>query len=386
MKQIPENSLDSLRLEIDEIDSQLVQLLAKRSQVTQRVGNYKRSRGLPVYVPERESQLISKRRAEAINLGVSPQLVEDILRRMMRESYSTQDSHYQCLRDGGGNVVIVGGDGALGKVFVRAFESSNYTVNIIGESDWAAASSLLSEANLVVVAVPIDVTCDVIRQLSKLPNDCILADVTSIKKQPMQAMLNAHNGPVVGLHPMFGPDVSGLVKQVIAVCHGRNQEQYQWLLDQLALWGAVLYESEAENHDHAMSFIQVMRHFSTFVYGAHLQQEQVDLDQLLKFSSPIYRLELAMVGRLFAQNPSLYADIIFSNKDSIKLLKRFNQRFSNAITLLETGDKTAFKNQFLDVANWFGDYAGVFLQESKGLLLKAADDRHISSVGSEDGI
>ncbi|MDI8296325.1 hypothetical protein MJI53_23840, partial [Salmonella enterica subsp. enterica serovar Anatum] len=42
-------------------------------------------------------------------------------------------------------------------------------------------------------------------------------------------------------------------------------------------------------------------------------EENVQLEQLLALSSPIYRLELAMVGRLFAQDPQLYADIIMSS-------------------------------------------------------------------------
>lgn len=50
-----------------------------------------------------------------------------------------------------------------------------------------------------------------------------------------------------------------------------------------------------------MAFIQALRHFATFAYGLHLAEENVRLEQLLALSSPIYRLELAMVGRLFAQ-------------------------------------------------------------------------------------
>ena len=98
---------------------------------------------------------------------------------------------------------------------------------------------MLANADLVLVAVPINVTCEVVAGLNKLPSHCVLADITSIKQAPLEAMMKAHSGPVVGLHPMFGPDVNGFVKQVVVVCHGRQQDDYQWLLNQLALWGAV---------------------------------------------------------------------------------------------------------------------------------------------------
>jgi chorismate mutase/prephenate dehydrogenase len=36
-----------------------------------------------------------------------------------------------------------------------------------------------------------------------------------VKNGPLQAMLAAHQGPVLGLHPMFGPDSGSLAKQVV---------------------------------------------------------------------------------------------------------------------------------------------------------------------------
>ncbi len=57
--------------------------------------------------------------------------------------------------------------------------------------------------------------------------------------------------------------------------------------------------------------------------------------QLLALSSPIYRLELAMVGRLFAQDPQLYADIIMSSERNLALIKRYYKRFGEAIELLD---------------------------------------------------
>lgn len=65
--------------------------------------------------------------------------------------------------------------------------------------------------------------------------------------------------------------------------------------------GARLHRISAVEHDQNMAFIQALRHFATFAYGLHLAEENVQLEQLLALSSPIYRLELAMVGRLFAQ-------------------------------------------------------------------------------------
>jgi len=367
--------LNTLREGIDELDSQLVELLAKRSALTTQVGQIKAEAGMPVYVPEREKALITSRRAQAEAQGVSPDLTEDLLRRIMRESYHTQNNRYRCVNPSLGQVVVIGGAGALGKVFVGLFERSGYQVTVVEQEDWQSgdAQQTLSQAALVIVAVPINVTEHVIAQLTMLPEDCILADITSIKDKPLKAMLEAHQGPVVGLHPMFGPDAPGMIKQVVVVCDGRQQQRYRWLIDQMRIWGATIHKSTSQEHDKAMAYIQVMRHFNTFVYGAHLKGENPDLESLTMFSSPIYRLELAMVGRLFAQAPALYADIIFNNPDNFALLRRFYDRFGLALTLLEQGDKDAFIAQFSDIGQWFGEYAKTCLVDSKQLLLKADD-------------
>jgi len=216
--------------------------------------------------------------------------------------------------------------------------------------------------------VPINITVEVINQLKNIPIDCILADVTSIKVKPVAAMMLAHQGPVIGLHPMFGPDVKSFNDQTVIICDGRKGEQYQWFVEQLREWQAIPYAISAEQHDAAMSMIQVMRHFSTTTYGFHLMQENVDLAEIIKLSSPIYRLELAMVGRLFAQDPNLYADIIFSNLDNVQSLKRYASRFEHLLRILEANDKQAFIDLFNQTSDWFGEYAEQFLAESSEML------------------
>lgn len=367
--------LSQLRAQIDALDSELVDLLNRRAKVTAQVGQVKSRTGMPIYVPEREAELISKRREEAQAQGVSPGLVEDLLRRIMRESYATQDGDFLQANPDAGTIVIVGGRGALGRIFVELFERSHYQVAVIEKEDWPNASEILAQASLVLVCVPITLAEKVISQLPTLPENCILADITSVKQSPLAAMLAQHNGPVVGLHPMFGPDSMGMVKQVVVVCDGRQKEHYHWLIEQMRIWGANVQHSSAEQHDSAMAFIQVMRHFNTFVYGAHLQHEAPDLQLLTEFSSPIYRLELAMVGRLFAQDPELYADIIFNDKRNVALLQRFNERFNEAVSLFEQGDKSEFIKHFMQIGSWFGDYAKQCLVDSKRLLLKADDDQ-----------
>ncbi|MCG9555406.1 bifunctional chorismate mutase/prephenate dehydrogenase [Vibrio sp. Isolate31] len=369
--------LNELRDQIDAVDKQMLDLLAQRLALVEKVGEVKSEHGLPIYVPEREAAMLASRRQEAEKIGVPPQLIEDILRRTMRESYASEkDSGFKCLNPELRSVVIVGGNGQLGGLFGRMFKLSGYEVKVLGSQDWDKADEILDNVGLVVVTVPIHLTEGVIAKLGNLPSDCILCDLTSIKSKPLQAMMNMHHGPVVGLHPMFGPDVSSLAKQVIVYSDGRGSESYQWLLDQFGIWGASLCQMDAADHDHGMTLIQALRHFTSFAYGLHLSKENPNIDQLLKLSSPIYRLEIAMVGRLFAQDPNLYGDIILSSDENIEMIRRFHSCFGGALEILDGKDKAKFVESFNQVSDWFGDYSQQFLQESQSLLKQAHDSIH----------
>jgi len=72
--------LDQLREQIDRLDQQLVDLLAQRQRVVQRVTEVKQQQALPTFHPAREENLISTRRAQAAQAGLDPDYVEDLFR------------------------------------------------------------------------------------------------------------------------------------------------------------------------------------------------------------------------------------------------------------------------------------------------------------------
>lgn len=371
----PPRDLTVLRQLIDDVDRRFLALLAERRDLVAEVARYKTDHGTPVYVPEREAALLEARRAEARAAGLSPDLIEDLLRRIMRESYQAEGDHgYRCVLDDPVPVVIVGGRGAMGRLLDDLFTRSGYPVRILEADDWPDAPARLAGAGVVLVSVPIHTTIAVIEQLAPLlaPN-VILADITSRKREVTAAMLAAHQGPVRALHPMFGPTVPSLAKQVVVDCGGRDLDASNWLLDQIRVWGAKVVPVDPDAHDRAMAVIQALRHFTTFCYGAHLAAEDVDLDTLLAISSPIYRLELAMTGRLFAQDETLYGDIIFGSQHGLELAERYLARLQDTVAVYRAGDREEFQRRFREIRQWFGPLADAFLAESSVLLAQARD-------------
>ncbi|MBB1396752.1 bifunctional chorismate mutase/prephenate dehydrogenase [Pseudoalteromonas sp. SG44-8] len=366
--------LDKLREGIDECDAQLVALLARRNSITEQIGAIKQQTGASLHAPDREATLLAARRQEAINQGVNPELVEDILRRMMREAYQNQQAKLACSAPQLSPIVIVGGQGAMGQLFAQQFIRSGYEVRILDKEQQSNAQEILAGAKLVMISVPINALETVVTALPKLDDDCLLVDITSVKQAPLKVLKAVHSGPVVGLHPMFGPDISHWVKQTVVVCEGRNHEIAQGLLSQLQVWGCQLVELDAQKHDEAMQIIQVMRHLTTFVYGQFLAKQGHTLEELRSCSSPIYQLELMMVGRLFAQSPELYSDIMLAQFDNVEpLLAQYQDTFASTLAKLKAGDKAALIDSFADAKAYFSDATAHFLTQSRSLLNKAND-------------
>jgi chorismate mutase / prephenate dehydrogenase len=368
-------TLESLRREIDGVDAQVVELLARRWGAVQRVVAIKTAHHLPVYHPAREEDLISQRRDQAVRAGLDPDHVEELFRSILRQSRVRQTVQVSRVPvRPGATVLMVGGGGKMGVYFGRWFEATGYEVRVLEAGDWGSVGALCAGVDAAIVSVPIDRTVWVIQELGRhLPAGCVLADITSVKAGPVSAMLSAHAGPVVGLHPLFGPATATMDQQVVVACPGRDLELAQWLLDQFTAWGNIVVPLEAREHDDLMTIVQGLRHFATFAFGDFLCHQDVNVGRTLELSSPIYRLELGMIGRLFAQDPELYAEIIFATPERRQVLLKFVESVGRHRALLEAADKEAFCAEFRRIAGWFGPFCGQAMRESSFLIEKLVE-------------
>lgn len=82
--------ISRVRRHIDQIDRQIVRLLARRQALSLEIGEVKRSRGLPVHIPDRESELLEVVRDEAAHLGVDMAHVEALFDLVLAESRRLQ--------------------------------------------------------------------------------------------------------------------------------------------------------------------------------------------------------------------------------------------------------------------------------------------------------
>ena len=364
-------SLEVLRGHIDAIDRDILQLLAKRMAIVAELAGVKRDQGVRVRDARREREIISDRRERAEQLGLSAELIESIFRLIMWASRDYQASLKAEVPVDmqPKTVAIIGGHGGIGRRMAQLFTELGHTV-LISDVDTALTPERAAQsADVTLIAVPIAVTEQVIKQVGPhVPKAGLLMDVTSVKSMPLAAMLASTEASVLGTHPMFGPSVHSLQGQRMVLCRGRGDAWADWARDVFKARGLAITEASAEEHDRAMALVQVLTHYQTQVFGLTLSRFGAPLAEGLKFTSPAYLMELYVAGRHFGQDPALYGPIEMMNP----LTHRVTAAFRDAAEALEKAllsrDQGAFASVFSEVRAFFGEFIAEATEQSKFMI------------------
>ncbi len=86
-----DDSLTEMRQQIDSIDSQLIDLLARRMQVCLAVGEYKKRNGISVVQKNRYHEILEKRSRQGVDKGLDPTYVKNIMNLIHDESVLRQE-------------------------------------------------------------------------------------------------------------------------------------------------------------------------------------------------------------------------------------------------------------------------------------------------------
>jgi prephenate dehydrogenase len=257
----------------------------------------------------------------------------------------------------------------MGHFFQQKLSAAGHYVSILDQRDWEQAESLLEKADLVLVCVPIEYTIEVIHKLAKyLSPTTALADIASIKTSILQTMLEQHSGPVMGLHPMFGPGIKSFLSQKVVVCSGRGDNAFQWLLDLIENDGGKLIMSTPEEHDQMMIAVQAIRNFKTFSLGVCLVEEEIDIRRSLDFSSPIFRLEIDIVSRLFSQSAPLVVDIMLATPERREAIKRLAATYNRLAQLIIQNDRDTLIREFKAAHSFLGEEMNSAVEESTHVI------------------
>ncbi|MBG83019.1 MAG: bifunctional chorismate mutase/prephenate dehydrogenase [Phycisphaerae bacterium] len=367
------NDLIPLRERIDELDRRFVELLAERNELVAQVADVKRRSGFPIRDSSREGQMLEDRRTLGVKDGIRPEVVESLFRVILWASRDRQAAlraavpiHVDPRR-----IAIIGGNGGMGRCLEKMFLDQGHQVLIADVDTTLTPKEAAEQADATVISVPIRSTREVIELVGPAcGEDSLLLDVTSIKSDPVEAMVNSTSANVIGTHPLFGPAINSLQGQRVVMTPARlhDGEWESWLHSSFKAAGLEVIQSTPEKHDRIMSVVQVLTHYSTEVIGRTMQALDVSIAESLQFTSPIYHMELLMAARHFAQSPDLYSAIEMSNPNTEAVTSAFTRAAEEMRSLIISGDQDGFRDTFGEVRDFFGEFSKTALVESSYLI------------------
>jgi isochorismate pyruvate lyase len=87
-------SLDEARVEIDKLDDKIVELIAQRNAYIKQIAHFKNSIE-EIKSEDRISSVINRLRAKAIELNLSPNLINDIYIRLIDDMVESEISEFK---------------------------------------------------------------------------------------------------------------------------------------------------------------------------------------------------------------------------------------------------------------------------------------------------
>jgi len=304
------------------------------------------------------------------------------------------------------NVTIIGGTRGLGKWIANELIKEEFNVTITSRNKTSGEKiakkinaqysndniEAIENADLIIFSVPIENMTETIKDVAPYaPENSLLMDITSVKKEPSETLLkySPKNTEILPCHPMFGPRVPSIEGQVIILTpdKDRSNKSFEIIKSFLEKKNAHVVVSTPEEHDKIMSVVQGITHFSYISIASTIKKLNISVKKSREFASPIYSLMLDMISRIVSQNPYLYYSIQKSNNETAISRKTFIDECIYLSKLIENGNEELFVENMSDSAKHLDEFEEALGRSDKAISILTNDLNVLKeSIGKEIGV
>lgn len=342
-----------LRQRLDQIDTGIIDLIAERQAVVTTIAEHKFKTGLPLRHYQREREVIDRGVARAESLGLPGSVARDVLEILIHHSLSKQETHKLVQSDHGQGqrALVIGGLGRMGVWMSRYLDMVGYSVDVAdlasGETpftrvhDWQGAAH---DYDLIVVAVPLRPSNDILLQLAEIRPQCLVFDIGSLKS-PMREGLDAMraNGcRVCSVHPMFGPDEIGLSGRHILFVDVGDPGAVLEARELFSHTAADCVDLSLEEHDEVMAWVLGLSHLVNIAFAGALAESGEAVPLLKQISSSTFNAQLKVATQVVNENPHLYYEIQQGNVHTAAVSRKFRKVLDELVRAVADDDEAVF--------------------------------------------
>jgi prephenate dehydrogenase len=107
-------------------------------------------------------------------------------------------------------------------------------------------------------------------------------------------------------------------------------------------------------HDRKMAMAQSLMHFLTLSLGRMLQHLEVTPREAFLFATPIFRINIDLIGRLFSQDITLYAELVKDNRHAPEMVQRFAEAMEETRRAFAEEDRERVLSYMKSIGAFFG--------------------------------
>ncbi len=341
----PPKGLDELRRRINEIDDQVVTLVAERKNLSREVARVKRVTGRATRDYGREREVILSARAKAESLGVSPDLAEEMLRLLIRSSLTTQEQASVVAQGAGTGqrALVIGGGGKMGRWFAEFLMSQGFAVEVADPAGGPPGASTVADwratdlkHDYILLATPLGVTDAILRDLASRRPSGVVFDVGSLKSPLRSGLLalKSQGCKVTSIHPMFGPDTQLLSGRHVIFVDLGQAEALQKARELFAPTMAEQVVMSLDDHDRLIAYVLGLSHALNIAFFTALAESGEAAPRLARLSSTTFDSQLDVASKVAQESPELYYEIQSLNDygaESLEALAKAVERIRTAI-------------------------------------------------------
>jgi len=345
-------SLEELRLNLSAIDRQLVEMIAERQRIVGEIGKAKLTTGTGTRDYAREKDVLEMGRQQALEMGVDPDLVENLLEMLIRTSLESQERD-RVVAEGKGDgrrVLVIGGAGKMGRWFAEFFASQGFATTIADKmvEDGPAQFNNWTDAgvdfDVIVVAAPLAVSGRILAQLAVLKPKGLIFDIGSLKSPLLDGLRELHSVGcrVTSLHPMYGPDTRLLSGRHLIFCDVGNAEATAAAKELFAATMVEQLDMGLEDHDRLIAYVLGLSHALNIAFFTALAESGEAAPKLAQMSSTTFDSQLLVSAAVAKDNPRLYFEIQNLNKFGLGPLDALCEAAGRIRETVAGGDEEAF--------------------------------------------
>lgn len=188
----------------------------------------------------------------------------------------------------------------------------------------ADLETAIAEAEVVILAIPVDTIATILPSLLDQIDQQILVDLGSTKSALVNSVRNhPKRGRYVAAHPMWGTEYSGPAAAVkgafenkaVIICNAdeSDADAVEWTRNMFRKVGMHLLDMRADDHDLHAAYVSHISHITSFALANTVLEKERQDQAIFEMASAGFESTV----RLAKSNPAMWVPILMQNRENV---------------------------------------------------------------------